>query len=76
MNTKGIASTNALIAGALALAACSGPTSEASTTSSASPSSSVTAPPANGGTYPTVVALKSASLKAGVIARHSPRLTG
>lgn len=54
----------ALFIVALALAGCGGTTS-AAPTASATPTPTVTAPPANGGTYPTVVALKNAFVKAG-----------
>lgn len=55
-----------LFIGALALAGCGGTTSAGPTASATpTPTSTVTAPPANGGTFPTVVALKNAFVKAG-----------
>lgn len=62
MISKGIALA-ILLAGALALFGCGGSPSAAPTT--AMPTSTVTAPPANGGTYSTVLALKDAYVKAG-----------
>lgn len=62
MSKRGIAAA-AFIAGALALTGCGG--SSADTTSGPAPEPFETAPPANGGTYPTVEELKDAFVAAG-----------
>lgn len=61
MNSKMIACA-VVVAGALALAGCGGSTSAAP---AATPTPTVISPPEDGGTYPTVVALKNAIVKAG-----------
>lgn len=68
MISKGIALA-VLLAGALALSGCGGSPAVAPTTATPTatptPTPTVTVPPANGGTYSTVAALKDAYVKAG-----------
>lgn len=64
MALKGIVSV-VLVAGALAIAGCGNSTSAAPTTAASTPTPTVSAPPAGGGTYSTVTALKNAYVKAG-----------
>lgn len=64
MFSKGIRSV-VLLAGVLALSGCAGSTVAAPATVEPTPTPTVTAPPANGGSYSTVTALKAAYLKAG-----------
>jgi hypothetical protein len=64
MFSKGIRSV-VLLAGALALSGCAASTTAATTVVKPTPTPTVSGPPADGGSYATVGALKAAFVKAG-----------
>lgn len=64
MISKGM-STVILLAGAVALSGCAGFETAAADSAKPTPTPTVTAPPVNGGSYPTVASLKAAYVRAG-----------